>query len=151
MREAGMQPCGMCGGTAVDANGLCTGCRAYRGLTQPEPAPTSTYPTAYELIDPSVGGPYAGPTAPPYQAGFQQPHPTHAPPHQPAPTRRRSQFVVPLIALSATLLVAIVAIVVVAVVRSGEKRRGPLVDPCVVGNWTQTQRTGDTTAQGLNG
>jgi hypothetical protein len=131
----------MCGGTAVDVNGFCTGCRVYRGIPQPESAPTSPYPTAYELIDPQS----------PYPAEYHTPYPAPGPQDQPVPPRRRNQFVVPLIALSATLLAAIVAIVVVAVVRSGEKRRGPLVDPCVVGDWTQTERTGDTTADGLNG
>src|SRR5262245_56550526 len=114
-----MQPCGICGGTAVDANGFCTGCRAYRGLPEPEPEPTSVYPTTYELIDPSIGAPYSDPTAPPhssYQAKYQADY--QAEYQQPAPTRRRSPLVVPLVALSATLLVAIVAIVVVAVVRS---------------------------------
>jgi hypothetical protein len=139
-----MQPCEMCGDTAVDANGFCTGCPAFRGLPQPGPAGIGPYPTAYELIEPGDGAPYTGGTGPaqlPYQVEYQQP----------VPPRRRSQFVVPLIALSVTLLVAIAAIVVVTVVRSGEQRRGPLVDPCVVGDWTQTQRTGDTAAQGVNG
>jgi hypothetical protein len=140
-----MQPCEVCGGTAVDVNGFCIGCRVFRGQPQPGSAPASPYPTAYELIDPGVAASYTGAADPPpapYPAEYQQP--------QPAP-RRRSQFVVPLIALSATLIAAIAAIVVVTVVRSGEQRPGPLVDPCVVGDWTQSQRTGDTTADGLNG
>src|SRR4051794_14623113 len=109
-----MQPCGVCGGTAVDASGFCVGCRAYRGLPGPEPA--SVYPTAYELIGPGAAAQDAEPTAPPYSSygvDYQQPHTTPGPPPEPVPSRRRNQFVVPLVALSATLVVVIVAIVVV--------------------------------------
>lgn len=105
-----MQPCGVCGATSVDANGHCTVCRTYRGLPQP-----------LMQAPPSLQAP------PPVRAGG------------------RNSFVIPVVALSATLIVLVVAIVVVTIARSGSGNgaTGPspastLVDPCVVGDWTQT-------------
>jgi hypothetical protein len=146
----------------------------------PPPPPQQQYPPAYELMNPSSGAPYAGPSSgapyatsgPPYAgptsgapfpsttygSGYQQPptqpggypgFPQPQPQQQPQPGKRNS-FVVPLVALSATLVVLVVAIVVVAAIRSSGNKGGgggqgngspgatSLVDSCVVGDWEET-------------
>lgn len=216
-----MQPCGICGGMGIDAAGYCTQCRTYRGIPQQAPAPTRSYPQAYDLMPP-VGGAapgggapgggapgggapgggtvYGGPTsAPPSSAapysgppqyGAPYGSPTSGPPYPtptsgapyPAPygaptsgapypagtygapatpTRARPSFLVPLLALSATLIVLVVAIVIVAVVKSKGDKGGnaaggttptaALVDSCVVGDWNETSHQEQTPIDGFIG
>src|SRR6266508_3092446 len=122
-----MQPCGVCGGLYVDAAGSCTTCGTYRGLAYGTPAPTRGPPTSGPPMSPPYQGsapPYSG-SAPPYQAGTQ-PYPTAQaggwpayPAGAPAPARTRSPLVIPLLALSAVLLIITAAIVFIAVLRHG--------------------------------
>src|SRR6266508_2135383 len=136
-----MQPCGVCGGLYVDAAGSCTTCGTYRGPAYGTPAPTSGPPTSGPPMSPPYPGsappypaspppyqgsapPYSG-SAPPYQAGTQ-PYPTAQaggwpayPAGAPAPARTRSPLVIPLLALSAVLLIITAAIVFIAVLRHG--------------------------------
>jgi hypothetical protein len=116
---------------------------------------------------PQYGAPYGGPTsAPPYGAPTSgapyptsgAPYPTSgAPPYPSTPTRGRSSFLVPLLALSATLVVLVVAIVVVVVVKSGNKGNGSggtgdsLVDSCVVGDWNEKSHKESTPIEGFVG
>jgi hypothetical protein len=145
-----MQPCTVCGAVAISATGHCTQCGTYRGFPAADPANAPTYgqpPTA--AMYPSSGGAYpgsGGPAYPPQPGGYPgYPVPAVAPP----PNRARP-FVVPLIALSITLIVLVVAIVIVVIVRDGadppitapstppataEPTGNPDVDPCVVGRW----------------
>ncbi len=218
-----MQPCGVCGGTGIDAAGYCTQCRTYRGVPhQPPPesydvlppgmpargpvggtvygAPSSGPPSSGAPYSgpPQYGAPYGGPTggAPQYSGptsgGPQYGGPTSGPPYAgptsgapypttygapaggtpyapaygtpTAPTRGRSSFLVPLLALSATLVVLVVAIVVVVIVKSkGDKGNGTagpggqtapassLVDGCVVGDWTETSHQESTPIDGFVG
>jgi hypothetical protein len=71
----------------------------------------------------------------------------------PASPRIRSPLLIPLIALSATLVVLVVAIVVVVVARSGDARRtgaaGAVVDSCVVGTWKVTAYHEDVPVNGV--
>jgi len=100
------------------------------------------------------GPPYgSGPTSgPPYGTGY----PTQPPPV--APGRGRSSFLVPLLALSATLVVLVVAIVVVVIVKSNSGKGGStgtggdaLVDSCVVGDWNETSHEEATPIEGFVG
>jgi hypothetical protein len=127
-----MQPCAACGGVAFSVNGQCIRCGAWAG--QPNPA---------------------SPAYPPYPPGGYPPggYPTGYPP--PPGGNRAKPFVLPLIALSVTLVVLVVAIVIVVVVRDGDPTvpgasptpgggpatatGNPDVDPCVVGRWVVTQ------------
>jgi hypothetical protein len=77
----------------------------------------------------------------------------------PQPQRPRSPLVIPLVALSATLVVLAVAIVVVVVVRAGHptgQTSGPtgtgtvsLVDECVVGTWRTNHYEEDVPVTGV--
>jgi hypothetical protein len=125
-----MQPCAVCGGQAVDAAGYCTQCGNFRGV------PPETYPAGVISIPPAYLSQTSGPPAYTYPAAPPKP--------------RRNPFVIPLIALSVTLIVLVAAIVVVALTRSdrSSNQGGPpspsassLVDPCVVGNWRVTRHT----------
>jgi hypothetical protein len=115
-----MQPCQNCGAVTVNAAGYCTRCGVYRGLP-PQSAPP--YPQS--------GVPYS---VPPYSV-------------PPTPPRQRSPFFVPLIALSSVLALLIVAIVVVAIARSGghgdataggSPTPSTAIDECLVGTWRTT-------------
>jgi len=128
-----MQPCVVCGGEGIDQYGHCTTCSTYRGLPHPSPPmPISTPPD------------------------LPQPYSPYLP--APAPPAKRS-FAVPLIALSATLIVVTVAIVVVALNRGGgSAAAGNLtstspvqsaVDPCVVGDWTVVEHTEHVPVDGV--
>lgn len=157
-----MQPCAVCGGVVVDATGYCVQCGTFRGVPAPPPpgpplgpplpaAPGSLPPgPVYQAsVPPAYIGPTSGPpgypTSPAYYAG---PAPMPAP--GPVAPKPRSPFVIPLVALSATLAILVVAIVVVVLVRSAsdpsdpvagpssEASTDPGVDSCVVGRWRVT-------------
>jgi hypothetical protein len=162
----------------IDANGYCTQCRTYRGIPQSQP--------------PSSGAPYSGPpygsSPAPYAGyptssgpGYPQPTSGGAPTVYPSttyggaygapttpPKKSRNSFMVPLLALSATLVVLVVAIVVVVVVKNSGDNKGAqpgnttaapgntssqpaasLVDACVVGTWDTTSYTEDVPIQGV--
>jgi hypothetical protein len=133
-----MQPCPACGGVTIGATGHCTRCGTYRANPPQDPA------GGYGAYQQPVGGPGHQPTnAPGYLAGGARP------------------FVVPLVALSATLVVLVIAIVIVVIVRSGGQTGTPVadrstpaagptaepanpdVDPCVVGRWRVTSHRED--------
>ena len=161
-----MQPCPVCGGMGIDANGYCTQCRTYRGLPQaPPPSSGAPYGPQYGGAPPYSGPPYGAPPPPqvgyPTSPGPAYPQQTSAPPtaYPPttyggaygaptAPRKTRSSFTTPLIALSATLVVLVIAIVIVVVVKnSGSKGGGnnpsALVDDCVVGTWEMSAYSED--------
>ncbi len=134
-----MQPCQNCGAVTVNAAGYCTRCGVYRGLPQQSapPYPQSAPPQSAPPY-PQSGAPYSGPphSGPPYSG----------PPYS-GPPKQRSPFFVPLIALSSVLALLIVAIVVVAVARSGghdnatgggSPTPGATIDSCLVGTWRTT-------------
>jgi hypothetical protein len=115
------------------------------GGPQPGAYPVSGGPPG---VHPGSGGPaYAPPTS---GGGYPMTYPS-----PPGGGNRARPFVVPLVALSVTLVVLVVAIVIVVVVRSDEAPRpgagpttpgtgptatiNPEVDPCVVGRWSVTQ------------
>jgi hypothetical protein len=155
-----MQPCPTCGGMGIDANGHCTQCRTYRGVPQvppPHGAPHGGMP-----------GPYAGyPTSPgpahpqPTSGGAPMAYPAttyggaYGAPTGPPPPKGRNSFLMPVLALSATLIVLVVAIVIVVVVKnSGGTATGAasnstkaLVDECVVGSWEMTSYNEDVPTQ----
>jgi hypothetical protein len=180
-----MQPCGVCGGTLVDAAGHCTTCGTYRGLPAPGYGPPvqssgPPYQSSGPPYQPS-GPPYqASPppyqaSPPPYQAGpaayppnpggswpGYPPAPQAPAPQMPVlqtPVRSRGSLVVPLIALSAVLVVITAAIVVVAFLRnrqgtvqptpsaSGQLSASSLIDPCVLGTWTETAHQEDVAVE----
>jgi hypothetical protein len=136
----------------IDGNGYCTQCRTYRGLPQAMPpssgvpysgVPYSTSPAPYAGYPTSSGPTYPQPTSgaaafPGTTYGGAYGAPTSPPP------KRRSSFMVPLLALCGVLAVLVVAIVVVVVVKnSGDSGGGgttntALVDQCVVGTWEMT-------------
>jgi hypothetical protein len=139
-----MQPCAVCGGVGIDAAGYCTQCRTFRGVPVQPPAPPQAYP-GYQQ-------PTGMPPAYPQQTSGGG-YPMSYPPAQPARSR---SFLLPLVALSATLAVLVAAIVVVVAVRSGGTGPEPIADPttgaptalatsavateagsdeCVVGTW----------------
>lgn len=126
-----MQPCAVCGGRVVNAAGYCTICGSYRGAAAAGPQP-------------AVPAQPAG-----YQPGPNQPVQYAAP-------RARSPFVVPLAALSATLIVLVVAIVIVVTTRSGDgggtgSPGGTTLaglDGCVLGNWLVTSHKERVPVQG---
>jgi hypothetical protein len=191
-----MQPCPTCGGMGIDANGYCTQCQTYRGLPQtpssgvpysdapysgapygqnPGAAPYGGYPTS----GPGYGQPTSGPGY--QQPAYGQPQPTSggSPMAYPAatyggaygapaaPPKKRSGFMVPLLALSGVLVLLVVAIVVVVLVKnSGEDKGGggtanptaaagsddpqkSLVDQCVVGTWEMTSYTEQVPVEGV--
>lgn len=115
-----MQPCAVCGGVTVDQAGYCTQCRTFRGVPG--------QPPGYPPPQPYPGYPMSYPAA------------------QPAPRR---SFLIPLVALSATLFVLIAAIVIVVAVRSADDDPGTTptsasdVDECVVGTWRVTSHQED--------
>jgi hypothetical protein len=138
-----MQPCAVCGGMLVDAAGYCTQCRTFRGVPQ---QPYTPYPTSVPPGYPqqTSGGGYPGSY----------------------PPQRGRSFLVPLIALSATLFVLVVAIVVVAATRgddpdptanpttanptgtaraSASPSASPSagIDECVIGTWRVTSHRED--------
>jgi hypothetical protein len=174
-----MQPCGVCGGTLVDAAGHCTTCGTYRGLPAPGFGPPAGPPVQ------SSGPPYQ-PSAPPYQPSAPPypasppPYPASPPPYQAAPAaypptpggswpsyppatqapaRSRGPLVIPLIALSAVLVVITAAIVLVAFLRnrpgtvqptssaSGQSSASSLIDTCVIGTWTETSHEEDVSVE----
>ncbi|GLH95232.1 hypothetical protein [Phytohabitans aurantiacus] len=102
-----MQPCAVCGGVLVDAAGYCTQCRTFRGV--PQQQPYTPYPTSVPPGYPqqTSGGGYPGSYPPP----------------------RGRSFLVPLIALGATLFVLVVAIVVVAATGGGGDDPDPIANP----------------------
>src|SRR5205814_1855740 len=135
--RANMQPCEVCGGMGVDAAGYCTQCRNYRGLPAPAsgapygyapaspPGYAAGYAAGYAQPPASPAGyaqpaqaptpgyqpaPMSGPPASyaPTSGGGFPPQPAYAPGFTPPPPKARS-FTVPLIALSATLVVLVVA------------------------------------------
>jgi hypothetical protein len=125
-----MQPCATCGSLGVDTAGFCVRCRAYRGLPAAPGAPSAP----------------GGPLPPP---GGPLPAPGGA---APAPERPRSPLLIPLIALSATLVVLVVAIVVVVAARSRDRdvaADGTLVDRCVVGTWQVRRYTEEVPVNGV--
>jgi len=191
-----MQPCPTCGGMGIDANGYCTQCRTYRGIPQ-TPPPSSGAPYSGPPYGGSPA-PYGGSPAPyggyPTSSGPGYPQPTSSGPGYPQPTsggaptvypsttyggtygapttppkKSRNSFMVPLLALSATLVVLVVAIVVVVVVKNSGDKQGAqpgstsaapgksggtqpgaaLVDACVVGTWDMTSYTEDVPIQGV--
>ena len=150
-----MQPCQVCGGVLVDANGYCTQCGTFRGQpAQPvsgAPYPPAGYPQYGQ--SPASGAPYS---APPTSA---TPYPFSGPPMSgaggysapPAPPTR-NRYVLPLVASVAVLVLLIGAIVVLAIVRSnksdgvgangspspttgGSSAPVAAIDPCLVGTW----------------
>jgi hypothetical protein len=163
-----MQPCAVCGGVQVNAAGYCTQCGTFRGLPQQPPPPPPSYPQApppgYPGY-PQPGSPPAYPTSVP-PAGY----PTSVPPAYqqtsgggypgyPQPPQRGRSYLVPLVALSATLVVLVVAIAIVVAVGGGgddpiagptttPTSGGPVesasaapggdVDDCVIGTWRVT-------------
>src|SRR5262245_28604916 len=161
-----MQPCAVCGGQGIDAAGYCVHCGTFRGtdpvVSAPPgyPGPTSpAQPQPYG--QPMPGQPVSGQPMPGQPVSGQpvsgQPYSYQAypaPSPQPQP-KQRSSFMVPLVALSATLFVLVVAIVVVAAVKAADSSGGggsggggrtpvdqtrpvSLVDECVVGTWRVT-------------
>jgi hypothetical protein len=144
---------------AVDPNGYCTQCGTFRG--QPtQPVSAAPYPPQQ---------PYA-PPQPQYPPTSAAPYPFSGPPISgggysapPAPPTR-NRFLLPLIASVAVLVLLIGAIVVLAIVRSGNKQpiAGPTatapatastgpsaaIDPCLVGTW---QAASDRQTQDLPG
>jgi len=111
----------------VDTAGYCTQCGTFRGV------PEEAYPAGAISIPPAYLSQTSGPPA------YAQP-----------PPRKRNPFVLPLVALSITLVVLVAAIIVVTLVRSGREKAtgnpGPttassLVDQCVVGNWRVVRHT----------
>jgi hypothetical protein len=143
-------------------------------------APSSAPPSSGAPYSgpPQYGAPYGGPTSgAPYAtptSGAPYPNygaPTSGAPYPatygapPTPTRTRPSFLVPLLALSATLVVLVVAIVVVVVVKSKGDNGGAgggttttttptaasLVDTCVVGDWDETSHNEQTPIDGFVG
>jgi hypothetical protein len=136
----------------IDSNGYCRQCRTYRGLPQAMPpamppssgvpysgAPYQSSPAPYAGYPTSSGPAYPQPTS----GGAAFPGTTYGGAYgAPAtPPKRRSSFMVPLLALCGVLAVLVVAIVVVVVVKnSGDSgtTNSALVDQCVVGTWEMT-------------
>src|SRR5947208_9586576 len=109
-----MQPCQVCGGVAIDPNGYCTQCGTFRGQVA---QPVSGAP-GYPGYPPASGAPYPSPTsATPYP--FSGPPSSGAPGYSAPPAPTRNRYVVPLVASVAVLVLLIGAIVVIAIVRSG--------------------------------
>lgn len=178
-----MQPCAVCGGVTISATGHCTQCGTFRG-NPPQGAvggyPSPYQPTPHGYGQPVSGGGHAQPTsgggypvsAQPggYPASGGSAHPpqpgyprTYPPPAD--PNSRAKPFVVPLVALSVTLVVLVVAIVIVVIVRSDEPGTSvagptspppgptatgnPGVDPCVVGSWRVTSHREDVAIEDI--
>jgi hypothetical protein len=157
-----MQPCEVCGGMGIDANGYCTQCRTYRGIPGQAAGPGSPAPYGAGYPQSPAYPPTGG--YPPQQPGYQQPaygqqtgyqqtgygqqqpgygQPTYAAP-VPTPPKQRSSYTIPLIALSATLVVVVVGIVAIVLFRDGDTPDNPsAIDNCVVGTWEVTDYTED--------
>jgi len=107
----------------------------------PYQAGAAPYPTSM--------APYQTSTAP-YQTSAA-PYPTSAAPYPGSfpgagggvPQRHRGPLTVPLVALSVTLALLVVAIVVVVIFRDRSPSQSSLVDTCVVGQWAVTTMTMD--------
>lgn len=152
-----MQPCEVCHGTTVDAGGYCERCRTYRGQPASATALTTFVPHSYEVVaprpaDPAPGHPPAGGAPTPSGPSPSGPSPSVPTPSGPGGPR---SLLVPLVVLSATLVLLVAAIVVVGVLRSrtgtpvvartGAASSGTAapVDPCVVGTWEQVSMRED--------
>jgi hypothetical protein len=154
-----MQPCAVCGGVGVDAAGYCLHCRTFRGVPVQPVAPPPAYP--------GYPQPTSVPPAYPQQTsggGYPGYSPAQYPPAQPARSR---SFMIPLVALSATLVVLVTAIVVVLAMRGGGDEPGPGPigaptsgvptaaatktgdDECVVGTWRVTSHKEDVPVTGV--
>jgi hypothetical protein len=145
----------------------------YQGSGVPYADPTSGSPYGAPMGGmPGYPGPTSGGPYPNYGGGYPpSPEPGYPAPggYQPAnflppptPPRSRSSFVVPLIALSVTLVVLVVGIVAVAALRkkdtplagpsgsaSASAKPSPIVDTCVVGLWNATEETQDVPVEGV--
>jgi hypothetical protein len=150
------------------------------GQTPPGASPYGGYPTSGPGYGQPTSGPaYGQPTSGPgygQPAGYAQPTSGGAPMAYPAttyggnygaptaPPKKRSGFMVPLLALSGVLVLLVVAIVVVVLVKnsgdSGDTNNPPLaggstsaaaslVDKCVVGTWEMTAYTEQVPVDGV--
>jgi hypothetical protein len=162
----------------IDANGYCTQCRTYRGVPQAPQQPTSGTP--YSGGPYGAQQPYAGyPTSsgPQYSAPPSYSDPVSAPPTAYGATYGgsapsgggRNKFLMPILALSGVL---VVAIVVVAALKSGggDDKTDPLANPtnggptatgtvtdkakatideCLVGTWTTQTYTEQVAMDGV--
>jgi hypothetical protein len=179
-----MQPCAVCGGVTINATGHCTQCGTFRGNPPQDAAggygyqhPVSGPGYQQPVSSPGYGQPppggypvsvppgaYPGSGGPAYSAPISGGgYPGGYPPPPGNDANRAKPFVVPLVALSATLVVLVVAIVVVVIVRSGGQTDDPLagpttpagptanpdVDPCVVGTWKVTSHTETVTMEDI--
>jgi len=149
----------------IDANGYCTQCRTYRGVPQAPQQPTSGTPYS--------GAPYGGQQ--PYAGYPASSVPSYSDPISAPPTgygatygatnppsgSGRNKFLMPILALSGVLVVLVIAIVVVAALKSDDKKDpvanpsvGPTatgmakpsaaIDECLVGTWTTKTYTEKT-------
>jgi hypothetical protein len=167
-----MQPCEVCGGVTTTPEGYCSVCGTFRGpppnyQQQPYgaapgypppatgspayPPPTSGAP-GYPNSAPPGGYPTSGAPgyAPPTSGGG---YPTTGYPPPPSTGGSRAKpFVIPLVALSVTLIVLVIGIVTVFIVRNSSKgtpdgggstAAAGDVDPCVVGRWEITSHRED--------
>ena len=169
-----MQPCAVCGGIGIDASGYCVNCRTYQGASgqtqtsgyrpisggpYQSPAAQSSYPSSTASYPSSVV-PYS-PNADRYTDPYADRYVVNSPfsgqgnPYQPeypsggdlAPHRHRGPLAVPLVALSTTLVLLVVAIIVVMIFRDKGTTKAALVDSCVVGSWTVMNMTMDVSTE----
>jgi hypothetical protein len=155
---------------AVDPNGYCMQCGTFRGQVAQQPVSGTPYPpqqpqpggygypgAAPASAAPASGGAWPGPASAPPVSGYPYSGPPVSGPGYPQsapPTQQRRSWVGALIAGSAVLVVLVAAIVVLAIVRSGNKHEanGPTppptngpsagpsaaIDTCLVGTWQAT-------------
>ncbi len=152
-----MQPCQLCGGMVVDANGYCTQCGSYRGPIAAPPG-SGPYPT------PVSGTPYPPVSGTPYPPVSGTPYPPAGQPqyaYPPAAARGRNPNLALLITGGALVVLLVAAIIVVVVIRKsgGTATANPggttshstgstpttsptpaaLIDTCLIGSWTVTK------------
>jgi hypothetical protein len=140
----------------------------YPGSAPPYPGSAPPYPASPQPYQASAVPYPAGPQ--PYQASAAAgawPAYGATVPVPAAPARTRSPMFIPLIALSAVLLVITASIVFITVLRSGSGRQqvtpgtsatgqpgsspsaSSLIDSCVVGAWTETSHQEDVAVEGV--
>ncbi len=133
----------------------------------PTSGPGYGQPTSGPAYQPPAGGPtgYAQPTS--GGAPMAYPAATYGGSYgaPPAPTKKRSGYMVPLLALSGVLVLLVVAIVVVVLVKNSGDSGGTITDPpvaggettpgkslvdeCVVGTWEMTAYTESVPVDGV--
>ncbi len=124
-----------------------TSAPSYGGqVSAPPYGPTSGPPVTGAPYSASGGypaQPYSAPPAYQQPTQYQQPAPYQPMPAGPPPTKQRSGYVIPIIALCSVMALLVIGIVVVVLVKHGSKSTGggggtttaSGLDKCLVGTW----------------